>query len=172
MSNTNSVNNPPHYQGCSPIGSYLLLNHFGVTDEELNRSCIDFLESHPQYCGFHLGNAIKYLWRCGNKGDAIEDLQKAHWYLWRWRCRCHPIFLSVDTPDSRKKLTASVDKLIKAIEEELPPMTVIAALLATPIALSLLPHLLPGAKGDQSETAKMQRALFEAAMRSAIKTKD
>jgi hypothetical protein len=69
-------------------------------------------------------------------------------------------------------ITPSVDKLIKAIEEELPPMTVIAALLSMPIALSLLPHLLPGAKGEQSETAKMQRALFEQSMRSAIKPKD
>jgi hypothetical protein len=51
-------------------------------------------------------------------------------------------------------------------------MIVIVALLAMPIALSLLPHLLPGAKGEQSEAAKMQRALFESAVRSAIKTKD
>ena len=30
---------------------------------------------------FCLGNAMKYIWRAGEKGDAIEDLQKAMWYL-------------------------------------------------------------------------------------------
>jgi len=31
--------------------------------------------------GFHLGNTIKYVARAGRKGSAIEDLQKARWYL-------------------------------------------------------------------------------------------
>lgn len=31
--------------------------------------------------GFHLGNAVKYLARAGHKGDALEDLKKARWYL-------------------------------------------------------------------------------------------
>jgi hypothetical protein len=30
---------------------------------------------------FNLGNAIKYIWRAGLKGNAIEDLQKAVFYL-------------------------------------------------------------------------------------------
>lgn len=30
---------------------------------------------------FHLGNAAKYIARAGRKGDALEDLQKARWYL-------------------------------------------------------------------------------------------
>jgi hypothetical protein len=30
---------------------------------------------------FNVGNAIKYLWRAGMKGDAIEDLRKAAWYV-------------------------------------------------------------------------------------------
>jgi hypothetical protein len=30
---------------------------------------------------FCRGNAIKYIWRAGLKGDAIEDLRKARWYL-------------------------------------------------------------------------------------------
>lgn len=33
--------------------------------------------------GFHLGNAIKYIARAGKKGDALEDLEKAKWYLER-----------------------------------------------------------------------------------------
>lgn len=31
--------------------------------------------------GFCLGNAVKYISRAGKKGDAIEDLKKARWYL-------------------------------------------------------------------------------------------
>jgi hypothetical protein len=30
---------------------------------------------------FSIGNVIKYLWRSGLKGNAIEDLKKARWYL-------------------------------------------------------------------------------------------
>jgi hypothetical protein len=30
---------------------------------------------------FCLGNALKYIWRADLKGDAIEDLQKAAWYI-------------------------------------------------------------------------------------------
>lgn len=31
--------------------------------------------------GFCLGNAVKYLSRAGRKGDAVEDLKKARWYI-------------------------------------------------------------------------------------------
>jgi hypothetical protein len=31
--------------------------------------------------GFCLGNAVKYISRAGKKGDALEDLKKARWYL-------------------------------------------------------------------------------------------
>jgi len=30
---------------------------------------------------FCVGNAIKYLWRAGLKNNAIEDLEKAKWYI-------------------------------------------------------------------------------------------
>ena len=39
--------------------------------------CIEVVE----HFGFCIGNAIKYLWRAGLKGDAIEDLEKARWYV-------------------------------------------------------------------------------------------
>ncbi len=32
---------------------------------------------------FCIGNAVKYLWRAGLKGNAIEDLEKARWYVER-----------------------------------------------------------------------------------------
>ncbi len=52
--------NPPHYQA-HPSGV----------------ECIT-ITKHMNFC---LGNAIKYIWRAGLKGDAIEDLEKARWYL-------------------------------------------------------------------------------------------
>lgn len=33
--------------------------------------------------GFCLGNTVKYIARAGKKGDEIEDLRKASWYLLR-----------------------------------------------------------------------------------------
>jgi hypothetical protein len=36
-----------------------------------------------EHFNFNVGNAIKYLWRAGLKGDAIEDLKKAAWYVAR-----------------------------------------------------------------------------------------
>ena len=41
--------------------------------------CIQITE----HMGFNLGNAVKYLWRCDLKQDAIEDLKKARWYIER-----------------------------------------------------------------------------------------
>lgn len=52
--------NPTHYQS-HPTGV----------------QCIEITE-HMNFCR---GNAMKYLWRAGLKGDALEDLQKARWYL-------------------------------------------------------------------------------------------
>ena len=40
---------------------------------------IDYIEDHD--LGFCLGNVIKYVTRAGHKGDALEDLKKARWYL-------------------------------------------------------------------------------------------
>jgi len=33
--------------------------------------------------GYHLGNATKYLMRASHKGNRLQDLQKARWYLSR-----------------------------------------------------------------------------------------
>ena len=41
--------------------------------------CIRITE-HLDFC---TGNAIKYLWRAGLKGDAVADLEKAKWYIER-----------------------------------------------------------------------------------------
>jgi hypothetical protein len=56
------VNQPPHY-----------------TEHPSGIECIQVTE----HMGFNLGNAIKYIWRCDLKQDAIEDLKKAKWYIER-----------------------------------------------------------------------------------------
>lgn len=57
---TDMVNHPPHYN-----------NHASGIE------CIQVTE-HFNFC---VGNAIKYLWRCGLKGSQLEDLKKARWYV-------------------------------------------------------------------------------------------
>ena len=57
---TDVVNKPPHY-----------------TEHPSGIECIQVTE----HMGFNLGNAIKYIWRCDLKKDAIEDLKKAKWYI-------------------------------------------------------------------------------------------
>jgi len=59
---TDNINHPPHYN-----------NHPSGVE------CITINE-HMNYC---LGNAFKYIWRADLKDDAIEDLEKAKWYIER-----------------------------------------------------------------------------------------
>jgi len=62
MSTLDPVNHPAHY----------LTHRSGI-------ECIQITE-HLNFC---LGNAMKYIWRADEKGDAINDLAKAIWYLER-----------------------------------------------------------------------------------------
>lgn len=54
------VNHPKHY-----------------TEHPSGIECIQITE----HMSFNLGNALKYIWRCDLKKDAVEDLRKARWYL-------------------------------------------------------------------------------------------
>jgi len=57
-----TVNHPPHYK----VG--------GI-------ETIDFIEAKGlDYC---LGNVVKYITRADHKGNKVEDLRKAQWYLTR-----------------------------------------------------------------------------------------
>ena len=38
------------------------------------------ITEHMSFC---IGNVFKYCWRAGEKGEALEDLRKAAWYLAR-----------------------------------------------------------------------------------------
>ncbi len=51
--------------------------HYGGADDPFE--AIKVIEAWG--LGFHLGNTVKYISRAGKKGDALEDLKKAKWYL-------------------------------------------------------------------------------------------
>lgn len=57
-----NVNRPAHYNA-HPSGV----------------ECIEITE----HMNFNLGNAMKYIWRADEKGNDIEDLEKAAWYIKR-----------------------------------------------------------------------------------------
>jgi len=59
---TDMVNHPPHYKAG------------GI-------ETIDFIEAKE--LGYHLGNVVKYVSRADHKGNKLEDLKKAQWYLAR-----------------------------------------------------------------------------------------
>jgi hypothetical protein len=59
-----------------------------VTDDPVNHP--KHYNSHPsgieciqvtEHMNFNRGNAVKYIWRAGDKGKELEDLRKACWYL-------------------------------------------------------------------------------------------
>lgn len=54
------VNHPPHYTA----------HPSGIEAIQVTR-----------HMNFNLGNAIKYIWRADLKGNAVQDLQKAAFYI-------------------------------------------------------------------------------------------
>jgi Protein of unknwon function (DUF3310) len=69
------VNHPKHY-----------------TSHPSGVECIQVTE-HFNFC---IGNAIKYLWRAGEKGEYVQDLQKAKWYIDRELTRFEKSLPSVE----------------------------------------------------------------------------
>lgn len=59
-SNHDPVNHPKHY-----------------TSHPSGIECIQVV----RHMGFNLGNAMKYIWRADEKGNDIQDLEKAAWYI-------------------------------------------------------------------------------------------
>jgi hypothetical protein len=47
------------------------------TEHPSGVECITITE----HMGFNLGNAVKYIWRADLKGNSLEDLRKAAWYV-------------------------------------------------------------------------------------------
>ena len=50
--------------------------------------CIDAMEAafgQEEVASFCKLNAFKYIWRCLKKNKSIEDIDKAIWYLYKYR---------------------------------------------------------------------------------------
>lgn len=62
-----TVNHPAHYN--QSAAKCLSCGH--------PIECIDVIEHMP----LNIGNAVKYAWRAGLKGNLVEDLKKGIWYL-------------------------------------------------------------------------------------------
>jgi len=59
---SDNVNHPKHYGGAeNPFEAIKVIEAWGL--------------------GFCLGNAVKYICRAGKKGQVLEDLKKAAWYV-------------------------------------------------------------------------------------------
>jgi len=52
-------------------------NHYNAHPSGIE--CIDVVE----HMSFNVGNAMKYLWRANQKGQRMQDLYKAQWYIGR-----------------------------------------------------------------------------------------
>lgn len=62
-------------------------NHYAEADIPSGIECWDWYElamSEAEVTGHFKGNILKYVFRAGRKGDAIQDLEKARNYLARW----------------------------------------------------------------------------------------
>lgn len=75
---SDAVNHPKHY-----------------TSHPSGVECIKVTE-HMNFCR---GNAMKYIWRAGEKGNEIEDLKKARWYVDREIARLEAATQSTRTDD-------------------------------------------------------------------------
>ena len=68
-SKNDDVNNPLHYR-------------------QNSLECIEAIQASMtplEFKGYLKGNALKYLWRYAYKGNPVQDLDKAEWYLARLR---------------------------------------------------------------------------------------
>lgn len=59
---SDNINHPSHY-----------------TPHPLGVKCIDIVE----HMNFNVGCAIRYLWQADSKGNSIEDLRRAAWFVGR-----------------------------------------------------------------------------------------
>lgn len=65
------INHPPHYKGSAAAVTCINCG------ERTTVECIDV----TRHMNFNVGNVIKYCWRLGLKGDPVEQLKKAVFYL-------------------------------------------------------------------------------------------
>jgi hypothetical protein len=78
--------------------------------------CIDIV----RHMDFNTGNAVKYAWRAGKKGDAIEDLEKAVWYL---NDRISELKRALEAQKEAEKQELDRAELLETLHAEIPVST-------------------------------------------------
>lgn len=121
---TEQVDHPKHYN-----------------DHPSGVECIDVVE----HMTFNLGNAMKYIWRAGKKGDLVTDLEKAKWYLEREIRKASGIKPGVHVMSDKKAAIESFRSMFAG-------------------------EMLNNMK-DRPEAAKTLMGLFDQAVRVALKEK-
>lgn len=79
--------------------------------------CIEVIEQLN--LPFHLGAVLKYIWRAGKKGDLLEDLEKAQWFLSRY----------ISNERERRAMSSSatnVERDVCCMEQEKPHARIVA----------------------------------------------
>jgi len=75
--NAESDNHLEYRWTTGPIPSDPINHPKHYTSHPSGVECIEI----TQHMMFNTGNAMKYIWRADLKGNAIEDIEKAIWYL-------------------------------------------------------------------------------------------
>lgn len=123
MSETETVNHPPHYGG-----------------GENPREAIKVIEALGLGWGFSLGNALKYVLRAGKKTqDPVPDLQKALWYIRRAVALYRSGALDEDPEAETSGVAPDADRLSRVVllvKQDGPP-----TLLSSPIVEPFLDAL-------------------------------
>jgi hypothetical protein len=77
LEDNTEVAEPPRPEDApeAPAGDPINPSHYRSHPSGIE--CIEI----TRHMNFNVGNAIKYLWRYMDKGDPIENLKKAQWYI-------------------------------------------------------------------------------------------
>ena len=128
---TDNVNHPDHYGGVdNPYEAIKVIEAWGAD--------------------FCIGNCLKYLCRAGAKGDEIEDLEKAAWYLQRrikqlkgqlikHKPVSNPYRLHSNTGETMKSVIAALSALIALAPVSIKAQSVFWTPATAPFAGTMVP---------------------------------
>ena len=95
MSNVDMINHPPHYTFGEKFEVIDVIDNWGIT------------------FGFCIGSAIKYIARAQYKGNRIEDLKKAKWYInYLMKCMKKDVTPTVRSPTSKYERIPKSDVVV------------------------------------------------------------
>lgn len=130
-----AVNSPSHYTGSTLFPGLECI---------LVTSRLDFL----------MGNVVKYLWRAFDKGNLVQDLEKARWYWHEWLASGPVINNRIfndkvyDVIESRMRHYRNEISLISSIDQSTTGYTVSNHILLQSMAATAIANIVDYASGD------------------------